>query len=416
MKEIRRWKSGMDAVQATQFLQEMAEQGYVLKDMNHLWYVFREEEPTYLQYRLETRAAALSEEERTAYAVDGWQEVCHYELEYVFAKERDLFAEETDSNLTKKIAESLDQKIETEQKEERFHRRWELTIVVLAIGVVLLLFGFSEKGIGLARNIFLRYVPLLLLAFLLSKRSIGRMQREKEEVLAGDIPEKYTDWRRSHRTVTTFVVVLVIGFGGWAFYQCGFHEKTIDLPKKISYAEIPAVRLENLTEEPLTRAGESIDPEMEGVRLNANMGEGSRYEIQKEMGGFENYAVDYRWLLKTEKKLETRQCMQTEDGTELHLDTMYERYRSEDLAEKAYLEGVLTEGTGWTEMEKLSPDTDAFYDLFVARMDGKEKSSYHVICRWENQLMELDYTSSVELDLERLLAEAERVFAAQQEN
>lgn len=100
MKKIRKWKSDGNTVQAAVYLREMAEQGYILEEMNHLWYVFREDMPAYLQYRLETRTAAPSEAERAAYAEDGWQEVCHYELDYIFAKEREPFAEPEDINPT----------------------------------------------------------------------------------------------------------------------------------------------------------------------------------------------------------------------------------------------------------------------------------------------------------------------------
>lgn len=301
--------------------------------------------------------------------------------------------------------------------------------MVFAVGVVLLADGFSEKGLGLAGSIFLRYVPLLLLAFLLSRWRIRKMTREKEEILAGDIPEKYIDWRKKRTVTTLFLVVFILGLAGWVFYKSGFNEKTFDLPQEISYAELPAVRLENLTEEELKRSGDSIDPDMEGIRLNVGIGEGNLYEIKKEMGGFENYAVAYRYLLKTEQKLETRQCMQTADGTKMYLDTMYERYRGEDMAEQAFLEGVQAEKENeerreeWREdgaeiplTEELSPDTDAFYDLFVTRMEWEGETTYYVLCRWENQLMEMDFSSTGELDLERLLVEAEKVFAAQQEN
>lgn len=116
--------------------------------------------------------------------------------------------------------------------------------------------------------------------------------------------------------------------------------------------------------------------------------------------------------------------MQTEDGTELNLDTLYERYRSENTAEKVYLETVLAERdteNRWEEefdipeRKEVSPETDVFDDLYVCRRDWTEEISYHILCRQGNQLMEMDYTSSRELDLERLLAEVEQVFAAQRE-
>lgn len=416
---IKRLKSAATETQGAAYLREMAEQGHILEEMNHLWYIFREDAPAYLQYRLETRERVLSEEERAAYAADGWQEVCHYELEYVFAKEIDVFtpAEEIQPE---EVVQALDRKIEIERKDMRF-QKWSILATVVFVGVAALaVFGFSGEAAGFVGKVFLRYALLLLLVLLLGKRSIRKMQQEKEDVLTGDIPEKYTDWRGNRRTAIALLAVMVVGFCGWLFYECEWNEKTFDLPQTISYAEIPAVRLENLTEETLTRAGESIDPDMEGIRVSADFMEGSMYEIRKEMGGFDNYAVDCRWLLQTEKKLETKQCMQTEDGTELNLDTMYERYRSENTAEKVYLETVLAEER-WEEefdtpkREILSPETDVFDDLHVYRRDWTNEISYYILCRQGNQLMELDYSSKQELDLERMLAEVEQVFAAQRE-
>ena len=86
-KHITRWKTGATKLQGAAYLREMAEQGWILEDMNHLMYTFREEEPQYLKYRILDRDCVMAAEEREAYEKDGWTEVCHYELEYVFVKE-----------------------------------------------------------------------------------------------------------------------------------------------------------------------------------------------------------------------------------------------------------------------------------------------------------------------------------------
>ena len=105
----------------------------------------------------------------------------------------------------------------------------------------------------------------------------------------GDISDEYTDWRASRRATIFLVLAVVLGMGAWVYYASDFNEKTFDMPSEISYKEIPAVRLENLVDEPLTRAGDSIDPDMEGFRVNPDMFAGSMYTIKKNMGGFDNY-------------------------------------------------------------------------------------------------------------------------------
>ena len=95
-KHITRWKTGATKLQGAAYLREMAENGWILEDMNHLTYSFREDEPQYLTYRLVERESYLTEEERAEYEKNGWQEVCHYEREYVFVKERDPFEEDAE--------------------------------------------------------------------------------------------------------------------------------------------------------------------------------------------------------------------------------------------------------------------------------------------------------------------------------
>lgn len=68
------------------YLKEMAEQGLLLEEMTPLKYIFREDEPQHLRYRIEELEHAPTDEERAEYAKDGWQEVCHYELDYVLQR------------------------------------------------------------------------------------------------------------------------------------------------------------------------------------------------------------------------------------------------------------------------------------------------------------------------------------------
>ncbi|MGM9917059.1 DUF2812 domain-containing protein [Anaerotignum sp.] len=416
-KKIRRWKSSTTKLQGEAYLREMAEQGLILEDMGYYQFIFREGEPQYLQYRMEERKNILTEEEREAYAREGWQEVCHYELEYIFVRERDPFAEDAAANAAE-IAAELDEKIALEKKNERTNRYGQLAAIGIGLIAVFSISGFSGRALYLAIQFLVRFLPWILLAFVLSRRRTKKLQREKEEVLNGNISDDYTDWRKGRRATFILITMLVVGLGVWVYYASDFNEKTFDLPQEISYEEIPAVRLEMLTEEKLVRAGESIDPSKEGIRMNAAFWEGNMYDIQKEMGGFENYGIDYRYLLKTEEKVETKQCMQTEDGMELNLDTMYYRFRSERDAVMQYNDRLEREeemADVWKEIgvppsEIVSMESGVFDVLHICRTG---ELIYHIICRQGKQVMEVKYSGNTEI--EAILKEIDAVFTAQEE-
>ncbi|MGN0133557.1 MAG: hypothetical protein ACI4AO_02445, partial [Anaerotignum sp.] len=373
-------------------------------------------------YRVEERESVFTEEEKAAYAEEGWQEVCHYETEYIFVRERDPFMEETTVNAAE-IAAELDEKIALEKKNERTNRYGQLAAIGIGLIAVFSISGFSGRALYLAIQFLVRFLPWILLAFVLSRRRMKKLQKEKEEVLNGNISDDYTDWRKGRRATFLLTALLVIGLGVWAFYASDFNEKTFDLPQEISYDEIPAVRLEMLTKEPLTRIGESIDPQKEGVYLSGAPWEGNVYRIQKKMGGFENYGVEYRYLLKTEEKVETKQCMQTGDGMELNLDTMYYRFRSERDAVTQYDRSVRNEEEMedvWKELgiEAPSPnlvfvDTDAFFRRHICKTEYSEETVYHIVCQGEDgQIMELRYHGG-NVTVEQLMSEIDQVFQAQ---
>ena len=420
-KRIKRWRTGATKLQGAAYLRDMAEQGWILEDMNHLMYIFREEEPQYRRYRLEERESVLTEEERAAYEKDGWTEVCHYEVEYVFVKEREPFEEDPEEN-KEEILKDLEQKIELEEKTERRTRQGQLIVIAIGLVAALLTMGFSEGTMIFVVKILTRLLPWILIAYFASRRRTKNLRQEQDRVREGDISDDYTDWRKSRRATVLFVLALVIGLGVWAYYKSGFNEKTFDMPAEVSYKEIPAVRLENLFDEPLTRAGDSIDPAMEGIRLNANMGEGSMYEIKKNMGGFDNYGVDHRFLLKTKEMVETHQCMQTEDRIELNLDTDYYYFRDIRDAGARYIELCVEEeemdeywreeGIDFPPPQKIEAESERIDNIHVCRTDWTNEIAYHVVANKGSQVMELHY-SGKDIDVKRLLFEIARVFDAQ---
>ena len=421
-KRIKKWKTATSERLGAVYLRDMAEQGMILEDMSHLMYIFREGEPQYLRYRMETRERALTEEERAAYAKDGWREVCHYELEYVFVKERDPFTEEPEVDQQELVVE-IDKQLKEEKKNMGMHKIFYPVLFGFFIIILFMNMGTKTFSGPFLQKFLINFGPTALIAFLGSIWSIRRLKKKKERVLEGDIPKEYTDWRMERRTIVFLVTVLIIGLGIWIFYASDFNEKTFDLPQEISYEKIPAVRLEMLTDEKLVRAGESIDMSKKGIRLNAASWEGNMYDIQKEMGGFENYGIDYRYLLKTKEKVETRQCMQTENGTELNLDTMYYRFRSGVDAVTQYDSSVKKEEEMkdvWEErgIEVPSPklvfvETDAFLRKHICKKEYSDETVYHIVCQGEeHQIMELWYSGG-DVTVEQLMAEIDKVFKAQ---
>ena len=183
--------------------------------------------------------------------------------------------------------------------------------------------------------------------------------------------------------------------------------------------------MENLLDMPLQRAGRSIDPKMEGIRLNANIGEGIMYENLKKIGGFDNYGVDHRFLLKTEKKVETHQYMQTEDKKEVELDTMYYRFRDVRDAAEEYLDLIYSEeemdeiwkekGIDFPKRQLIVFEGGQISNQHICKREWSEGTAYHVVCFGEdNQVMGLNYYySNGEVTVEQLLEEIAKVFAAQ---
>ena len=165
-KRIKRWKSGGD-LQKAAYLQEMAEQGLLLEDMGYYKFIFREGEPQSLQYRVEERENVPTEGEKAAYAEKGWQEVCHYETEYIFAREREPFMEDAAVNAAN-ISAKLDEKIELVKKDERNGRYGQFLIIGIGLIAAFFLFGFSDRTLHLAIQMLVRFLPWILLAFLLS--------------------------------------------------------------------------------------------------------------------------------------------------------------------------------------------------------------------------------------------------------
>ena len=311
-RRIKKWRSA--GTLGELYLKEMAEQGLLLEDMTHLKYIFREDEPQHLRYRIEELEHAPTDEERAEYAKDGWQEVCHCELDYVFAKECSADEPEVSQEA---VLRDLDKKIE---KEKGSIRETKIGLLIALVILVVCVFSMGRAALsGDTLLIALRFFgPTALIAFAGGYWEIRKLRRKKERVEDGDIPDEYTNWRKD-RVIKAFLALMGVALVvGGTYYGGNFNDKTFDLPKKSTYANLPAVRLESLIDEPLTRCGESVDPAQEGLHMSANQFDGMMYQTIKRMGGLYNYGVEHRFELRTKRDLETKQYMRNAEGAELH--------------------------------------------------------------------------------------------------
>ena len=102
----------------------------------------REDEPQHLRYRIEELEHAPTDEERAEYAKDGWQEVCHYELDYVFAKECSADEPEVSQEA---VLRDLDKKIE---KEKGSIRETKIGLLIALVILAVCVFSMGRAALS----------------------------------------------------------------------------------------------------------------------------------------------------------------------------------------------------------------------------------------------------------------------------
>ena len=407
----------MDAVQTAQYLHDMAAEGWILDEVGYLTYIFREEEPRELTYRVVTLKEAATGEELAAYEAKGWKKAGNWEEQYIFVKERDLWNE--DAMERQMMVEEIDRRLEREKADRTANGVLGL-ILFAFFGVILFLqYGKDLFTDRLGMNLLVNFGPNLFFILFGGWLVSHRLKKKKERMLEGEtVSARDADWRGSRiRTMAAFVVVFfLIGFA--IYLEADWNQKKYDLPMEISYEDIPAVRLENLETAELERIGESISSvkELEGLHLGMDLYEQSEYQRLRWMSNFDNYVVEHRHLLIAEQ-VETDQRMKyAARDTEVMLDTEYYHFILEFLAEKQYQEDLEWEETFYSDHKNWGRDLLAAYEstfdaLHVCRRDFGMESDIHILCRQGRQVMELNYIGAVEP--QRILEEVAEVFAAQ---
>ncbi len=404
-KRIKRWRGGMDAVQTAQYLHDMAAEGWILDEVGYLTYIFREEAPRELTYRVVTLKGAATGEELAAYESKGWKKAGNWEEEYIFVKERDLWNE--DAMERQMMVEEIDRRLEREKTDRKAMGVLGLVLFVF-FGIILFMqYGtdmfFEDLGIAL----FVQFAPNLVLllggGWLVSRR----LRKKKERMLDGEtVSARDTDWRGSRiRTMAVLAVgVLLIG---WAVcIGAEWNQKKYDLPLDVSYRDIPAVRLENLEEGNLERIGKNISTAQEQDSLYFKLNQ------------FHNYVIDHRWLLITEQVETNQKVKKLADDTEINLDGEYYDFMLEFLAEKQYQDDLDWEKErpstkyGLEEHHILTETAKGNFDaLHICRTEFGDKTELHILCREGKQVMELNYDGQADAD--DVLVEIQKVFLAQ---
>lgn len=407
-KRIKRWRGGMDAVQTAQYLHDMAAEGWILDEVGYLTYIFREEAPRELTYRVVTLKGAATGEELAAYEAKGWKKAGNWEEQYIFVKERDLWNE--DAMERQMMVEEIDRRLEREKVDRT--ATGVLGLILFAFfGVILFLqYGkdlfFEDMGIELFALFGPNLVLLLGGGWLVSRR----LRKKKERMLEGEtVSARDTDWRGS-RIRTMIGLLVVFSLIGWALYmEMGWNEKIFDLPQEINYTEVPAVRLEKLEGTELIRVGEDVETQKADVK---NM-------YGPAFLGWHSYdnAVRDHGFQFIVKETETKQRMcPVGDSEELELSTDHYQFLLEVLAEKQYQDDLEWEETFYSDHKNWGRDLLAAYEstfdaLHVCRRDFGMESDIHILCRQGRQVMELNYIGAVEP--QRILEEVAAVFAAQ---
>ena len=404
-KRIKRWRGGMDAVQTAQYLHDMAAEGWILDEVGYLTYIFREEAPRELTYRVVTLKGAATGEELAAYESKGWKKAGNWEEEYIFVKERDLWNE--DAMERQMMVEEINRRLETDTDMRKNMIIATLAIVGFFLICLIPQYGTELFANGVGMNFLISFGPNLFFILLGGWLVNRRLRKKKERMLEGEtVSARDTDWRGSRiRTMAVLAVgVLLIG---WAVcIGAEWNQKKYDLPLDVSYRDIPAVRLENLEEGNLERIGKNISTAQEQDSLYFKLNQ------------FHNYVIDHRWLLITEQVETNQKVKKLADDTEINLDGEYYDFMLEFLAEKQYQDDLDWEKErpstkyGLEEHHILTETAKGNFDaLHICRTEFGDKTELHILCREGKQVMELNYDGQADAD--DVLVEIQKVFLAQ---
>ncbi len=431
IKKLKRQMPLRDGLHAQAYFQDMARRGLFLDEIGQWYYYFREGEPKEIRYATQVFSDYPTETELEEIAAKGWQMVCRWEKEFVFATE-DMTIPDLYDHLEIQRLEVERQILATETNGKK--PDWFIIVTILIPFVyAIYLNGLKAESLMAAAGRTWHWVAILLFGFVFNhfhRKRLKRKQAELEEQRQlqeeGRWEDSDIDWhgRRGRNTVCIAVLVLLLAAAG--YYACNMNEETFDMPEKISYAELPVVRVEELQAGDWERYGVPVDLSREGfgLRNGTDFQKNNEYRDAKFWSRVQNYGVKYKNLPVAERKIFMTQYMEEQHTGELTgLQTQYWNYRLEMLAERKFekLTEHVVRGAGiysgaeldWTDAgrEVLDIPKGTLDEVIVCKITGEKGERLHILAREGDQLMEMKYKGNVEV--EKILTEISRVFQSQ---
>ena len=411
----------------------MARRGLFLDEIGQIYYYFREGEPKEVRYATQVFSDYPKQEELDEIAAKGWQLVCRWEKEFVFATE-DMAIPDLYDHLEIERLEVERQILATETNGKK--PDWYLILMTLIPFIyVICRNGFKIESFMIAAGRVWHWIAILLFCFVFNyfhRKRLKRKQAELEEQRQlqeeGRWDADDIDWQGKRVRNTVLIGVFAVMVLAAGYYSCNMNEKAFDMPEKISYAELPVVRVEELQKGDWERYGVPVDLSREGfgIRNGTDFQKNNEYRDAKFWSRVQNYGVEYKNLPMAERKVYMTQYMEERNAGELTgLQTQYWNYRLEMLAERKFekLTEHVVRGAGiysgaeldWVDAKReiLDIPKGTLDEVIVCKITGEKGERLQILAREGSQLMEMKCKGNV--DVEKILLEINRVFVSQTE-
>jgi len=432
IKQLKRQMPLWDGLRAQAYFQDMARRGLFLDEIGQIYYYFREGEPKEIRYATQVFSDYLTESELEEIAAKGWKLVSRWEKECVFATE-DMTISDLYDHLEIERLEVERQILATETNGKK--PDWFIIVTILIPFVYAIsLNGLKVESLVAAVGRTWHWVAILLFGYIFNRFSRKRLKRKRAELEEqrqlreeGRWDDNDIDWKGKRARNTVLIAVFASAVLAAGYYGCNMNEKAFDMPEKVSYADLPVVRVEELQAGEWKRAGEPVDLSREGfgIRTGTDFQKNNEYRDAKHWGRIQNYGVEYKNLPVASRKVYMTQYMEEKNTGELTgMQTQYWNYRLEllaerkfdKMAEKAGHDGIYSgPELDWVDAKReiLDIPKGSLDELVICKLTGEKGERLYILAREGSQLMEMKYKGTV--DVEKILKEISRVFASQTE-
>jgi len=430
IKQLKRQMPLWDGLRAQAYFQDMARRGLFLDEIGQIYYYFREGEPKEIRYATQVFSDYLTESELEEIAAKGWKLVSRWEKECVFATE-DMTISDLYDHLEIERLEVERQILATETNGKK--PDWFIIVTILIPFVYAIsLNGLKVESLVAAVGRTWHWVAILLFGYIFNRFSRKRLKRKRAELEEqrqlreeGRWDDNDIDWKGKRARNTVLIAVFASAVLAAGYYGCNMNEKAFDMPEKVSYADLPVVRVEELQAGEWKRAGEPVDLSREGfgIRTGTDFQKNNEYRDAKHWGRIQNYGVEYKNLPVASRKVYMTQYMEEKNTGELTgMQTQYWNYRLEllaerkfdKMAEKAGHDGIYSgPELDWVDAKReiLDIPKGSLDELVICKLTGEKGERLYILAREGSQLMEMKYKGTV--DVEKILKEISRVFASQ---